>query len=506
MPAGLSRASVRVAFSRVSRESSSCHLMRPVELLGGDLGRDLGFGRGVRLAPADAAAEGDRRAGLARQPEAVAQPLERRVLQAADAVLRGERLDPGAEDDDRQRLLRRDLGAQLAHPVEAHRRGRLQEQLAEAARRAAAGREPEQDDADEDQQPAEAAPRQQQPRADQGEKEKGNRRQHERRQDRLPRLDAEHDEEAVHEDACCGVAGRRSGPRLCPSLGPSCRNSRRRGIMARTRSRSDPMSERADALRRQLIRNFDEVPKQRELRPPLYDTECARLGAGTAAVGLGMSIDILAPGMRGCPYHLHHAAGGGLRRPRRARHAARRRRAARDQGRRRRLPAGRPGLSAPDHQHLGRAAEVPVDQHPGAAGDRRVPGFGQVPGDGRRSGGAGLRPDGAPRRRPRLLGRRALSRPGGGGPRARAARAATRRRRGGSAAGRAGATCGPARTPSASGMQAIAAPVRRPRRVQHELRAVAWRRWRPAPRATRSPGSAATPRRRCASRAGAIAK
>jgi uncharacterized cupin superfamily protein len=67
------------------------------------------------------------------------------------------------------------------------------------------------------------------------------------------------------------------------------------------------MGERADALRSRLIRNFDEVPKQRELRPPLYDTQCARLGAGTAAVGLGMGIDILAPGMRGCPYHLHHA-------------------------------------------------------------------------------------------------------------------------------------------------------------------------------------------------------
>src|SRR4051812_28518226 len=67
------------------------------------------------------------------------------------------------------------------------------------------------------------------------------------------------------------------------------------------------MTERADALRRALIRNFDEIPKQRELRPPLYDTECARLGAGTAAIGLGMGIDILAPGMRGCPYHLHHA-------------------------------------------------------------------------------------------------------------------------------------------------------------------------------------------------------
>ena len=67
------------------------------------------------------------------------------------------------------------------------------------------------------------------------------------------------------------------------------------------------MSERAAALRQKLIRNFDAVPRQRELRPPLYDTECARLAAGTAAVGLGMSIDVLAPGMRGCPYHLHHA-------------------------------------------------------------------------------------------------------------------------------------------------------------------------------------------------------
>jgi len=67
------------------------------------------------------------------------------------------------------------------------------------------------------------------------------------------------------------------------------------------------MSERADALRRQLIRNFDAVARHRELRPPLYDTECARLAEGTAAVGLGISIDILAPGMRGCPYHLHHA-------------------------------------------------------------------------------------------------------------------------------------------------------------------------------------------------------
>ncbi len=67
------------------------------------------------------------------------------------------------------------------------------------------------------------------------------------------------------------------------------------------------MSDRAAELRELLIRNFDDLPKERELRLPLYDTNCARLGRGTAARGLGMSIDIVAPGMRGCPYHLHHA-------------------------------------------------------------------------------------------------------------------------------------------------------------------------------------------------------
>jgi uncharacterized cupin superfamily protein len=67
------------------------------------------------------------------------------------------------------------------------------------------------------------------------------------------------------------------------------------------------MNERAQQLREQLIRNFDEIAKERELRAPLYDTLCARLGRGTAARGLGISVDIVAPGMRACPYHLHHA-------------------------------------------------------------------------------------------------------------------------------------------------------------------------------------------------------
>ena len=67
------------------------------------------------------------------------------------------------------------------------------------------------------------------------------------------------------------------------------------------------MTDRTAELRSKLIRNFDSIDKRRELREPLYDTLCARLGAGTAAAKLGISVDILAPGMRGCPYHFHYA-------------------------------------------------------------------------------------------------------------------------------------------------------------------------------------------------------
>ncbi len=71
--------------------------------------------------------------------------------------------------------------------------------------------------------------------------------------------------------------------------------------------RADPDAGPALALRARLIRNFDSVEKTRELRPPLYDTLCARLAHGTAASKLGISIDTVAPGMRGCPYHFHYA-------------------------------------------------------------------------------------------------------------------------------------------------------------------------------------------------------
>ena len=67
------------------------------------------------------------------------------------------------------------------------------------------------------------------------------------------------------------------------------------------------MSDRADRLRALLLRNVDGVEMTRERRAPLYDTLCARLGTGTAASKLGISVDVVAPGMRSCPYHFHYA-------------------------------------------------------------------------------------------------------------------------------------------------------------------------------------------------------
>src|SRR5690349_5899264 len=65
--------------------------------------------------------------------------------------------------------------------------------------------------------------------------------------------------------------------------------------------------QRIAELRRTLIRNVEEVTLERQHRPPLYDTRCASLSEGTAARKLGAGVDILAPGQRGCPYHLHRA-------------------------------------------------------------------------------------------------------------------------------------------------------------------------------------------------------
>jgi uncharacterized cupin superfamily protein len=67
------------------------------------------------------------------------------------------------------------------------------------------------------------------------------------------------------------------------------------------------MSTRALELAALLIRNFNEVPMERDTREPLYDSHGSRLARGTAARKLGASYDVLEPGKRGCPYHLHHA-------------------------------------------------------------------------------------------------------------------------------------------------------------------------------------------------------
>jgi uncharacterized cupin superfamily protein len=67
------------------------------------------------------------------------------------------------------------------------------------------------------------------------------------------------------------------------------------------------MTQNAEDLAKRLIRNFKDADTQRELRAPLYDTVCARLARGTAARKLGASVDTVAPGMRSCPYHFHHA-------------------------------------------------------------------------------------------------------------------------------------------------------------------------------------------------------
>lgn len=64
---------------------------------------------------------------------------------------------------------------------------------------------------------------------------------------------------------------------------------------------------RAQALAAALIRHMDEVPTEHLVREPRYDSVYARLASGTAARKLGISVDTLAPGKAGSPYHLHHA-------------------------------------------------------------------------------------------------------------------------------------------------------------------------------------------------------
>jgi uncharacterized cupin superfamily protein len=68
---------------------------------------------------------------------------------------------------------------------------------------------------------------------------------------------------------------------------------------------------RMDELRRALVRNIDEVVLEEMERAPLYAGKSGRVigprVAGAVAKKMGASIDIVPPGMRSCPYHLHHA-------------------------------------------------------------------------------------------------------------------------------------------------------------------------------------------------------
>ena len=125
------------------------------------------------------------------------------------------------------------------------------------------------------------------------------------------------------------------------------------------------MSERAAALRDQLIRNFDELPKERELRAAAVRHRCAPGSApGTAA--------------QRARHERSTSSRPACAAARTTCTTPRKRRSSILEGRGTLrvagelleikagdvafLPAG-PGLSAPDRQHLGRAAQVPVDQH-----------------------------------------------------------------------------------------------------------------------------------------------
>ena len=67
------------------------------------------------------------------------------------------------------------------------------------------------------------------------------------------------------------------------------------------------MNDTQTSLAQRLIRNFNDADLEQQVREPLYETLAARLAPGTAATKLGASFDIVAPGKRSCPYHLHHA-------------------------------------------------------------------------------------------------------------------------------------------------------------------------------------------------------
>ncbi len=62
----------------------------------------------------------------------------------------------------------------------------------------------------------------------------------------------------------------------------------------------------ADLVAR-LIRNVNEVHLRHAALEPKYECSHARLTEGMAAKKLAAGINVVPPGKRACPYHLHHA-------------------------------------------------------------------------------------------------------------------------------------------------------------------------------------------------------
>jgi len=149
----------------VSREFILEPLQRLAELFGGDLRGDARFRRAFRVPPADAAAEAGGQAGFAAQPQAVAQPFQRVMRQAAERPYSGANgSGPEREHHDRDRAL--GLRLQLLDPIGAQRGWHVQRETTEQLGRAGTGAEPRQRSTDEHDQPPQPAPRQDDARTD----------------------------------------------------------------------------------------------------------------------------------------------------------------------------------------------------------------------------------------------------------------------------------------------------------------------------------------------------
>jgi len=66
------------------------------------------------------------------------------------------------------------------------------------------------------------------------------------------------------------------------------------------------LDEKSQALRAKLIRNHLDLPRERFVRAPRYDSMIGALSDGTLARKLGCGVDTVAPGQQSCPYHFHH--------------------------------------------------------------------------------------------------------------------------------------------------------------------------------------------------------